>query len=212
MSSSRVRVLTAAGLALAAHYSSGTAWAASSAWTTGGPVGGNVQVLARQPSDPGVVYAGTWGGGVYKSTDAGATWSAANVGLTWPYISSLAIGANPAVLYAGTGGRTGGTIPGSDHQQLFRSTDSGASWTLANNGLDYLIDIAALAVHPTDAAVVYAGTYFSGVFKSTDAGLSWVPYNSGLANPGTRCLALHPTTPDTLYAGTDGGVFKSTGA
>ena len=53
-----------------------------------------------------------------------------------------------------------------------------------------------------------------GVFKSTDGGGTWSAANTGLSSsPDVNALAIDPTTPSTLYAGTNGGgVFKSTDA
>jgi len=48
------------------------------------------------------------------------------------------------------------------------------------------------------------------VFKSTNGGGSWSAVNTGLTDTYGRALAIDPTTPATLYAGTEGGVFKST--
>ncbi|MFQ5962208.1 MAG: hypothetical protein ACE5MG_12510 [Candidatus Methylomirabilales bacterium] len=51
-------------------------------WTSTGPEGGVIQVLALDPGTPTTLYAGTQGGAVFKSTDGGASWSASNTGLT----------------------------------------------------------------------------------------------------------------------------------
>jgi hypothetical protein len=49
------------------------------------------------------------------------------------------------------------------------------------------------------------------VFKSTDGGANWATANTGLNNTSSvPALAIDPTTPTTLYAGTNSGVFKST--
>jgi hypothetical protein len=46
------------------------------------------------------------------------------------------------------------------------------------------------------------------VFKSTNGGANWSAVNTGLTNTDVRALAIDPTTPTTLYAGTyGGGVF-----
>src|SRR5262249_8697532 len=51
----------------------------------------------------------------------------------------------------------------------------------------------------------------AGVLKSTNGGTSWDALNSGLTNPNVLALAIDPTNPATVYAGTAGsGVFKST--
>jgi hypothetical protein len=65
---------------------------------------------------------------------------------------------------------------------------------------------------------LYAGMDGDGVFKSMDGAGSWQAVNNGLtAGNDLRghvwALAIDPTTPSTLYAGTcsEGGIFKSTG-
>src|SRR5579862_6446874 len=64
---------------------------------------------------------------------------------------------------------------------------------------------------PADAHDSLCGTG-AGTFKSTDAGGLWTPVNTGFPDSTeVTALAIDPTTPTTLYAGTfDAGVFKST--
>jgi hypothetical protein len=53
----------------------------------------------------------------------------------------------------------------------------------------------------------------NGVFKSTSAGADWSGSSTGLTNGDVRALALDPTNPSTIYAGTNGGgVFLSSDA
>ena len=57
------------------------------------------------------------------------------------------------------------------------------------------------------------GSLVSGVYKSTDGG---VQHAAGLRGTGSRppvvnSLALVPTAPETIYAGTGNGVFVSDG-
>jgi photosystem II stability/assembly factor-like uncharacterized protein len=49
-----------------------------------------------------------------------------------------------------------------------------------------------------------------GLFRSTNNGTSWSLSNSGLTNSQVTAFAINPTTPTTMYAGTIGGVSKST--
>src|SRR4030042_2774312 len=51
-----------------------------------GPYGGTIITIAYNPSNPQVVYAGSFGSGVFKSTDGGINWHSANRGLTNLYI------------------------------------------------------------------------------------------------------------------------------
>lgn len=116
---------------------------------------------------------------------------------------------------------------------VVKSTDAGASWVEINNGLASPL-IQDLVMDPSTPNTLYAATlsnepfgnigwgvepkktYAGGVFKSTDGGASWAAVNAGLAWPGMDSLnvwdlALDPTAPGTLYAGTWwGGAFKST--
>ena len=48
------------------------------------------------------------------------------------------------------------------------------------------------------------------MFKSTNSGETWSTINTGLTNNSVRTLAIDPTTPTTIYAGSMDGVFKST--
>ncbi len=67
----------------------------------------------------------------------------------------------------------------------------------------------ALAVDPTNSAVVYAGTPGAGVFKSVNSGASWTEANAGLSVLSINALAIDPSAPLTVYAATPGGVYKS---
>src|SRR6185369_5098246 len=51
---------------------------------------------------------------------------------------------------------------------------------------------------------VYAGLLVAGVAKSTDGGGHWTAVNSGLANLFVETLVAHPSTPGTVYVGTNG--------
>ena len=55
---------------------------------------------------------------------------------------------------------------------------------------------------PHDAHHPLRGDDDGGVFKSTDAGGTLGAVNTGLTTPLVYALALDPTTPTTLYAGT----------
>ena len=117
---------------------------------------------------------------------------------------------NPNVMYAG--GVSGG---------VWKTTNAGASW---NAIADLLPNIAvnSLALDPTNANTIYAGTgegYFNedsvrgaGIFKSTDAGANW----SYLTSTNTsdfyyvNDLVVSPNDNQRIYAGTGTGVWRST--
>ena len=77
---------------------------------------------------------------------------------------------------------------------------SGAQW------------VRAIA-YGTPPNVVYAGLEGGGVFRSTNGGATWSAFNSGFPNPlitNVRAL-LTSSSGTTVYAGTDDGIYKSTG-
>jgi hypothetical protein len=110
----------------------------------------------------------------------------------------------PHVVYAGT------------LRGVYKSTDSGLSWSPARAGMGEL-EVAALAIDPTNTNVVYAGTInnigspTSGVFKSTDAGGSWNVVNTGMFGTSINALAVDPVNSNNVYAGTSfgAGIYKS---
>ena len=52
----------------------------------------------------------------------------------------------------------------------FKSTNGGESWKKMNTAPK---DVAAIAIHPTKAEVVFLGTSAGRIFKSTDGGQTW---------------------------------------
>jgi photosystem II stability/assembly factor-like uncharacterized protein len=128
-------------------------------------------------------------------------------------ISALAIDpATTATVYAGT------------DIGVFKSLNSGWSWSSASTGLSTNTKIKTLAIDPVTPTTLYAGTDVWGVFKSTNGGRSWTPANYGLpfgslSHLTITSLVIDPLIPSTLYAGTIytekgvggfGGVYKST--
>ena len=63
---------------------------------------------------------------------------------------------------------------------------------------------------PSNPNLLLAGTAGYGVQASTNRGLSYVPRVTGLTNLYVNAIAFDPGSPSTVYAATDGGLFKST--
>lgn len=190
-------------------------------WVSIGPEGGTVYALAIDPHDHSVVYAGT-NGGVFKSTDGGGHWSPVNVGLPMPgpydnggpYIYSLAIDPqNTATVYAGVSFLSDFAVAGG--LGVYRSDDAGNSWYAANKGIEDRT-VYALAIDPATPTTLFAaGKAYSSlfgpanVFRSTDGGASW-SVSLPLLFDYVSDLAIDPQAPETTYAATTGGVFKTT--
>lgn len=197
------RLLPGLLLAVAATAWPAPARAAEGRWTSlldGGPV----WALAAHPTRRGWLFAGTKTNGILRSTDGGATWQPASRGLYNAWVRSFAFDpAHPNVVFAGLQ---------SGPPSLYKSTDGGNSWRPAGRGLPP--NIVSLAVDPRRPRTIYAASEFSdvqipGLFRSTDGGATWNVRGAGLPDGSVAAVAVSPTTPGLLYAGT-AGVYRST--
>ena len=111
---------------------------------------------------------------------------------------------------------------------LWKTTDGGEFWEpVFDDQPDHAV--GALAVAPSDPAIVWAGTgephirsnvsLGTGVYKSTDAGRTWRHMGLGEGGPTrTSRIVVHPHDPDIVYVGALGhahgpqqarGVFRT---
>jgi N-acetylneuraminic acid mutarotase len=83
------------------------------------------------------------------------------------------------------------------------TTSVSKSWTSAGS---YTLKAQARCATHTSVVSGWSSALFVNIFIT-----NWTAINTGLTNPDVWALAIHPQTPDTIYAGTyGGGVFKST--
>lgn len=69
--------------------------------------------------------------------------------------------------------------------------------------------IRCLAIHPTNGNILYAGAADGGVWKTVDGGQSWKPLTDDKDSLSIGALAIDPTAPDTIYAGTGEPLYFS---
>src|SRR6185437_15173849 len=62
--------------------------------------------------------------------------------------------------------------------------------------------VRALAQHPTNPNILYAGTAQGGVFKTTNRGETWEPLGQPQHSFPVGALAIAPSDPNTIYVGT----------
>src|SRR5205807_10511127 len=148
------------------------------------------------------------GEGLFKSQDGGGHWLSVNQGLQASTFASLAVvPSSPSRIYAGVGPQGG--LAANAGPAVYRSLSGGALWRPFSCGIDAVL-LTSLAVDPSQAGAVYAGTAASGVLKTADDGGSWTPANRGLRGAlAVGALAIDPLAPSTLYAETSGGFFAS---
>jgi len=79
---------------------------------------------------------------------------------------------------------------------IWRSPDGGETWTRVRPSRYPENDVRALAVHPRDPHIVYAGTD-SGVYRSEDGGARWERLDAPMNAMHTWALAIDPAEPET---------------
>jgi photosystem II stability/assembly factor-like uncharacterized protein len=184
---------------------------------SGGMSHSRVITIAIDPSYPATLYAGTKGDAVYKSYDGGHSWVAQKTGLDDVTITSVV---NHLVfeptdvnhLFAAT------------TMGIFESLNGGETWKKRMDGMKEILMVATLAIDPIRPTVMYAGTS-GGVYRSVDSARHWEKANNGLVSPdllsSSRALMVNAividsvkseTTPETIYAATLNGLYKTTDA
>jgi photosystem II stability/assembly factor-like uncharacterized protein len=78
---------------------------------------------------------------------------------------------------------------------------AGTTWVSIgpNNGAGRM---TAIAPHPTINGTIYAGADGGGIWKTTNAGVTWTPLSESVNNLNVGALALAPSSPNIVYAGT----------
>jgi photosystem II stability/assembly factor-like uncharacterized protein len=171
-------------------------------WTEFRISGGDVMTLTFHPKDSKTIWAGGVNGrsGLWRTSDGGASWK--QLGTGFPESNRgrkiLVDPTKPDTLYmaASRGG--------------YKSTDAGESWTPFGGSFPQGEEIEGLTMHPSSSETVYAGTK-KGFWKTTDGGQTWSRLTGGLPRYVVRGLAIHPTTPEVMWAAAAGaGVYKTT--
>ncbi|MEK6703411.1 MAG: hypothetical protein AABZ53_14215, partial [Planctomycetota bacterium] len=184
-----------------------------STWTT--RLSGTHNSITVHPTTPSTLYVGRSGQGVYKSTDSGLNLTKLTGGLPTTDLSAVYVqlaASNPSVVYAVILS-SGGSLRG-----LYRSADSGATWTLkaaTPNFPSYGNYACFLGVSPTNENTIFCGGVdprysTAGVIRSTNGGDSWTEISDGPTqlHPDHHCIAFGPG--GTIWQGNDGGIYKST--
>ena len=70
--------------------------------------------------------------------------------------------------------------------------------------------IEAIALDPQHPNTLFAATLEAGVFYSSNGGRSWRALDIAPSAQRVDALAIAPQDPQTVYAGTGGGIFKTT--
>lgn len=171
-------------------------------------------VITMDPANPDKLFAGTTR--VFRTLDGCATPWVASSQAFGSNVSSMAVAPSDSNrVYAGTGD----TYSRVGQGKIFRSDDGGATspWVEKTGTLPSsrpVMDIAVDADDPDRVFVCYggqpAGPSPNNVFVSTDGGDVWTDISAGLPVASVNALALDPINDNTVYVGTDVGVYRTT--
>ncbi|MDB2633756.1 hypothetical protein N9Y20_05670 [Flavobacteriaceae bacterium] len=175
--------------------------------------------MTMDPKDPSILYASMWefrrtawsfsSGGdnsaLYKSSDAGKTWNKIHNGFPDGQLGRLAIAVAPSdatILYT--------VIEAEDPKRkgLYRSDDAGANWKQLNNDFGITVRpfyFSRITVDPRNPDVVVKGGLSGSISK--DGGKTFKSLGNMHSDIHDIVFDIHDS--DRMYAGTDGGVYRS---
>lgn len=174
-----------------------------------------------------------WGPALSYSDDLGRSWvEPEQAPIAFPESTGTALArvwqvqpgpaSQPEVVYAGV-----------EPAALFRSEDSGASFSLVEGLWDHPqrpewnpgfggLCLHTVIPHPTDTNRVHIAISSGGVYRTADGGDSWEPANRGIQSYWMpedqrypefgQCVhkvSVHPDRPDRMYAQNHFGVYRS---
>jgi photosystem II stability/assembly factor-like uncharacterized protein len=177
-------------------------------WRSIGPavMGGRVDTIAVDESNPSTFYVGYATGGIWKTTNNGTTWTPIFDEYPVSSIGDIALApTNPQIIYVGTG-EPNNRQSSSFGAGVYKSIDGGEKFQYI--GLKESQTISKVIVHPKDPNTVYVaavGHLFGanperGVYKTTDGGKTWTNTKFIDNDTGFIDLVMHPTDPNTLFA------------
>ncbi|MFH1195719.1 MAG: T9SS type A sorting domain-containing protein [bacterium] len=189
--------------------------------------------LIINPDNPNKIYftAGnfaTTGFGCYRSIDGGINWKKISSG--WPaYYEGKALlslcETQTDIIYASVGGDYSGVLG----TWLCKTTNGGDNWSVVSTTdyADYQGWFSHFVVtHSLEPDKIITGGI--DIWKSNDGGITltkksiWSNWDLGRTPVGGpegpdnyshadhHCFAVHPTNPNIVYFGNDGGVFRTT--
>jgi photosystem II stability/assembly factor-like uncharacterized protein len=169
--------------------------------------------VAFDPVTPATAYAAFWGSGVYKCTDikgSAPSWTKLGGGLPTTGLRRISIAVAPSApqnLYALIGAVTANDDA---FKGLYVSANGGGTWTLVP------LSAVETAESYTNSITVAAGdpniVYVSGtsLYTAVRSAGTWAVTAIGAnIHADHHALAGHPSSDQTIYAGCDGGIYKS---
>ena len=170
------------------------------------------------------------GSGIFKSTDGGETWTRLTGGVLDGPLGRIAVDVyrkRSNILYAliegpaqqgrGRGGAAGGrgdaarggqqTVDPDNPTGLYKSTDSGATWTKVNNANPRPMYFSQIDIDPSDPDAVYMGGV--GLHQTLDGGKTVATDIAASTHDDVHAIWINPANSNHIIIGNDGGVAMS---
>lgn len=169
-------------------------------WTALGTTGfvgtGNVRAIGVAKSNVNVIGAVANGGRVFLTNNGGAAWTQTattptNNPLSLSYVSFDP--SNASTLYVAS------VAPDATKPHLWKSTDSGATWTILDSapGFPTGVPVNAIIADPNDGNVLYAATHlgvYRGAPDATSGALTWSRFGAGMPLVNVMDLYVAPNS------------------
>ena len=155
--------------------------------------------LIQDPNQAGVLLLGTYR--LWRSGDRGDHWTALSGDITGggdATITALAVAPGASqVVYAGT---SDGLVK--------VSQDGGRNWLSTSAIPNRFVTSVVVDPRSPQRAIVGVSGFGSGhVFRTANSGASWEDLSRNLPDVPVNVVLLDAVSPDTIYIGTDIGVF-----
>jgi photosystem II stability/assembly factor-like uncharacterized protein len=164
------------------------------------------------PVTPSTAYVAFWGKGIYKTTNATAanpSWTLLAGGLPTASLGRIAIAISPTshlTVYALIANASDGFMG------FHVSTNGGTTWTTVAAAAGVVSVYGAYTLNVAVDISTPDVVYLSGVslYKASKTGTTWSVMQIGAGiHADNHAFAGHPTNHLIIYAGTDGGIYRS---
>jgi photosystem II stability/assembly factor-like uncharacterized protein len=163
---------------------------------------GTITTISESPRQAGLIYVGTDDGNVQVTQDGGKTWRDLTSRFKLPgarWVSRVLASRHAAgAAYVSFDGHQDDDFK----PYIFRTTDFGNTWTSVASAIPDGMVVNALAEHPRNARLLFAGTEF-GLLVSTTGGERWIAAPGNLPRVPVDDIVIEERTND-LVLGTHG--------
>ena len=203
------------GKSLERSLDGGATWAAIYGGVT--EAAGNFQFIHPFAMDP-TNSNRLWYGGAFawRSNNDGTSWTRVSNSFGARIASWAIASSDPNRVYVGTQNLSvAPAFSGRIYTTAAATTLAGpVTWASAQPRIGY---VSSIAVDPSNPLIAYAtystyntATQVGHVFKTTNGGATWSRIDLTLPDMPVHSVVVHPSQPNTLYIGTELGVFVTT--